>query len=309
MSKRKGYRAEYNRKPKNVNGQLTLRTTMYKKELWKIIKGLFKVTCPDDWDKDYIKNYLTRYGYIAITDSPIGVIPIWCTLTGFNYINLPTKIIVAAPVINNFEKTIGEDCELLFLEREFNKVYYNYESLVNTTAEQLASASGSLDINIINSRTSYMYEAESQSQADAIKHAYDQATSGEPLVVFRRDELSKSPQGLQLLLGNVKQNFIGDVLCDVRRSIMNEFLTFIGINNANTDKKERLITNEVESNNQELSANISLFKDNLDTCVNKINKIFPEINFNIEMKFDPEKIKTMTNSIIESKGDVGNEVI
>ena len=302
MSKKRiGYRPEYDKKPKNVNGQLALRTAMYKRELWKIVKGIFKVTLPDDWDRDYILNFLTRFGYITITDSVAGVIAIRCTLTGMNYLNLPTKVLVSAPIIGNFEKTIGVDCEILYLERVWGNVYYNYESLVNTYAEKLASADGSLDVNIMNSRTAYMFEATSQGQADAIKNVYDKATSGEPLVVYRKDELAQGNDGLKLLLGNVKQNFIGTDLCDVKRSIMNEFLTFLGINNANTDKKERLITNEVESNNVELEVNISLFKDNLKTCVDKIHRIFPALNFNIEIRYNPLEIRNMVNSIVESK--------
>ena len=71
---------------------------------------------------------------------------------------------------------------------------------------------------------------------------------------------------------NVKNIYIGNDLLLTKRSIMNEFLTEIGINNANTDKRERLNSDEVNANNSEVRCTIVRFIDTLNECARKINE-------------------------------------
>lgn len=48
---------------------------------------------------------------------------------------------------------------------------------------------------------------------------------------------------------NTQAPFVADKLQDIKHQIYNEALTFLGIPNANTDKRERLISDEVNANN------------------------------------------------------------
>lgn len=71
---------------------------------------------------------------------------------------------------------------------------------------------------------------------------------------------------------NVKNTYIGNDLLLTKRSIMNEFLTEIGINNANTDKRERLNSDEVNANNSEVRCTIVRYIDSLNECAKRINE-------------------------------------
>ena len=55
--------------------------------------------------------------------------------------------------------------------------------------------------------------------------------------------------------------FLLDKLSDYENFYRNKVLTFLGINNANTDKKERLITSEVNANNDYIQINLDLMFD------------------------------------------------
>ena len=55
--------------------------------------------------------------------------------------------------------------------------------------------------------------------------------------------------------------FLLDKLGDYENFYRNKVLTFLGINNANTDKKERLITSEVDANNDYIQINLDLMYD------------------------------------------------
>ena len=55
--------------------------------------------------------------------------------------------------------------------------------------------------------------------------------------------------------------YLLDKLSDYENFYRNKVLTFLGINNANTDKKERLITSEVNANNDYIQINLDLMFD------------------------------------------------
>lgn len=270
--------------PRNVEGQRAVRTEFYRGELARIIKGCFKLKCPNYCDVDYVLNNMIYSGYLIITDTPVGVIPLTGTLTGYNYQNVQTKAIIHVPVLKTMRRTIGKDCELVYLERNSRRMFYNYNMLIDIYAQKLASLDAGIEVNVLNSKLAYVAEAESKAQASTIKTLFDRITEGEPMVCYRKDSLSGQP--LNLLFNNLKQNFIVNDMQDAKRSVINEFLTMLGVNNANTDKKERLITSEVASNSQELKCNTELFRNNLKNCMEKVHKLFPNFDFELELQFD-----------------------
>ena len=127
-----------------------------------------------------------------------------------------------------------------------------------------------------------MFEAETKKQADEVKEAYGKATTGEPLVVISKDVMKG--KNITTLIPNVGNNYIVDKLLNARRTIINAFLTEIGIKNANYDKKERLNSQEVEQNTDETSAIISVIFDNIKDGMGKINKI-SNLNLDVEKRY------------------------
>lgn len=66
-----------------------------------------------------------------------------------------------------------------------------------------------------------------------------------------------------------------------KKIIMSEALTFFGINNSNIEKKERLITDEVNSNNEMIIISDTSYYDERVKAINECNKKF-RTNFSIE---------------------------
>ena len=97
----------------------------------------------------------------------------------------------------------------------------------------------------------------------------------------------------------MKNSFIAGEVQDVKRTIYNEFLTRIGLNNANTDKRERLNSDEVNANNDEIKAAVSYWKKNLAKCCKEVNRIFPDIPFSITIE------ESESRSIIERGEESG----
>ena len=78
-------------------------------------------------------------------------------------------------------------------------------------------------------------------------------------------------------------DFLLDKLQDTKNALMNELLTFLGINNSNTDKKERLLVDEVNSNNEFILVNIDHMYEERKRAVDQINSKYG-LNITVEKR-------------------------
>ena len=133
---------------------------------------------------------------------------------------------------------------------------------------------------------------------DIFKKLYDKVSSGEGVAVYDKALLDDDGKlNLQMFNQNLKNTYIaGDILSDLRK-YKDEFLTIIGINNANTDKKERLITDEVNANNQETHCLADLWLEQLKECCTKVNDMF-DIGISVDWRYkESEVISNEGNNI------------
>lgn len=306
MSRKNSNWRTQNERPEGVNGQLAVRTEFYKRELTRIVKGMFEVEFPDEWNDDYFLDIILFYGYVCITDTAVGVVPLRSTLKGINYNDFPTSVLSTLPILGNIERTLGVDAQITYFEWNYRtRTFYTFDEIIRIFSQRLASCDCGVDVNIMNSRLAYIAEAETRAQADTIKYMIDRITDGEPLVVYRANSLTAQP--LNLVFNNLRQNFITPELLDAKRSIMNEFLTLLGVNNANTDKKERLITSEVDANDEELAVNIGEFKRNLEKGCRLTKKLYPSLKYDIRFKFDSEsreEVRKKSDDLLRSSSSM-----
>lgn len=291
-------------KPRKIDGQLASRTNYYKEQICRIIKGCFEVDCPDTMNKDYILNTLLFRGVLCLSDSNAGMLAYYPSLTDHNYMNMPTRVQTELPLIGSLKKKIDVDCTLYYLEFMRHGWYYNFHKVVDVMAQRLASCDCGIDVNIFNSRTAVAFVAEDKAQAETIKAAMDDISNGNPLVITKSNIINSN--GAQLFFNNVKNNYVANDMQDTKRSIINELLTMLGVNNANTDKKERLITGEVDSNNEELEANVNVWKMNLELSNKKTKAIFPDCPFAIRYKYGT--VRESNTPQLEKKEENGNDI-
>ena len=230
---------------------------------------------PDNWDYDYMISKLLANGFIAITDTAIGVIPLECGVSGINVYNHPTKVIIANPVLGNLERTIDDDAVVV-------KIQYDYRGILDICsryATLLAECDSSISVNLMNSKVAFIGLVNSKQQANSMKLMYDTISKGEPAVFVKGDQIN----GDQILYNHVKENFVAGDIQMLKRKIMSEFLTEIGVNNANTDKRERLTDNEVEANDSEIQLNAGYWLDNIREGFDAANAMFG-LNISVDLK-------------------------
>lgn len=265
--------------PQSVQGQFTARTAYYRRVLYNIIKGMLNVSADIDFETDYVKNTLLTCGAIGCFESDLlGKI---LYVPQFYSPNIYLECGKARYVIQNFdgrvyEREIGYDTEVVYL---FDQQEGGIMDSVSIYAEKLASIDASIDVNSMNTRNPIVAEVETSQQQAMMQKMYDDATNGKPCIIVRK---SKMDSGINITPFNTSNMFIIDKLQDAKRTIMNEFLTTFGINNANTDKRERLNADEVHSNDSELRANTALIRKNLREGCDRINAMF-DINLSITL--------------------------
>lgn len=254
------------RKPADVDGVMNTSAYYYRIYLLKKIFGRFGFeNIPEGWDHDYMMETLFMEGFFTVTDTDAGVLPLKCGLSGINVFQKPTTAVIANPVLGNFERTIDVNCVICQLQPNYEGVY----SLVNRYATLLAMCDSSIAVNLMNTKSAFIFGASSKAQVETLKQMYDKISCGQP-AVFMKDGLDTE----SFYTMPVKQYFIADDVQLLKRKIIAEFLTEIGINNTNLDKRERLTDDEVNANDQEVIANIQCWVDNITVGIKKINQMF-----------------------------------
>lgn len=254
------------RRPSDVDGVMNTSAYYYRLYLLKKLFGRFTFeNIPEGWDHDYMMETLFMEGFFVVCDTEAGILPLKCGLSGINVFDKPTEAIIANVVLGNFKRIIDVDCVICQLQPNFEGVY----PLINRYATLLAMCDSSIAVNLMNTKTTFIFGASSKSQAETFKQLYDKISCGEP-ATFMKDGINEE----NFYVIPAKQNFIADDVAVLKRKIINEFLTEIGINNSNLDKRERLTDNEVEANDQEVIANIQCWIDNINIGIAKINQMF-----------------------------------
>ena len=259
--------------PSTVHSQNTYLVRFYKRYLLQKAMSVFKWELPDHWNRDYLLYSLYCNGVVAVFNTDkFGVIPQLCGLGGYGVFYQPTRALITNPLISKtINATIGENCELLKLQPDFGGIM----DLVSNYAELLAITSEMVSLNVLNSKLSYVFTAGNKAAAESFKKLYDTISAGNPAVVMDKNlMLPDGSKGWDAFEQNLRQNFIAPDGLALLRQIENQFATDIGIPNANTEKRERMNTDEVNANNVETYAKCSLWLESLQDGCRRIKEMF-----------------------------------
>lgn len=277
--------------PSSIKPSNNAVSLMYQRYLLQKAISVFKWVIPESWNRDYFLYVLYTWGFIAVFDSEqFGVIPQQCGLQGYNIFYQPTKVLVTNQLLKPMTQTleIGEQCEVLKLMPNYGSIM----DIVSYYADQLALAAESRDMNLINSKLAYVFFAKNNTQAQAFKRLYDDIAAGNPSAVIDKSLLDDQgkPQWAMFDRGLKESYLVTDILSDMRK-IEAMFDTEIGIPNANTDKRERLVTDEVNANNVETYTKAALWLEELKKACERVNNHFG-LSLSVDWRNPPESAES-----------------
>ena len=259
--------------PSTLHTKNTQMFTFFKKYLLEKAMSVFEFELPEMWDRNYFLYSLFLNGYLAIVNTDkFGVICQHCGLRGYNIYYNPTHAIIVNPLLTGIlEPKIGTQCSIIRLQPNYSGV----SDIVNYYADNMAMTAETCEMNIMNSKLSFLFAVRGKSQAESMKKILDQVMRGE-LGVFYDEKLKMGNDNIPLDFFNndLKKNFIAPELQDTLRRWEEMFCNEVGIPNIRSDKKERMIVDEVNSNNIECFTKAELWLETLKEGVEQTNKMF-----------------------------------
>lgn len=121
----------------------------------------------------------------------------------------------------------------------------------------------------------------------------------EPFIVLRNDSTLNLKEDTELFNADVK--YIADKCQQAYVDTLNNFFIKIGINTLPNAKKERMVVDEVNSNNQAVQTAGDIMLTNREEACVRINDIF---GYNIKVKRNVDFVEALTNN---EKGGEDNE--
>ena len=243
---------------------------------------------PENWEgsvRDFFYWCIFAYGYVGVFDSDeFGLSFQPGCLYGFDFYYQPTEFIVANPKLSKRFK-IHEQTEIIKLTPDYRGIW----DIISYYAMLLSALDSGITMSIVNNKFAFLMGAKNKAAAEALKKIFDKIASGEPAVVFDNNLLPLDPQSKEepwsfLDRPNLKQSYLTtDQLMD-RQTLLSAFDAEIGIKSLPYNKKERLVTAEAESREQDSTARLMVWKNTLDSSLKLVNNMF-NTNITAELNY------------------------
>lgn len=179
----------------------------------------------------------------------------------------------------------------------YNKLYHRKECVLiennklrTPTADtlyyfvlKLYEAERAMDVNLQTSKMPWVIVCD-EKKLLTYKEVFRKIDNNEP-AIFGASGLALD--AVQVL--PTRGEFICNELMDFSHGVENKLLTFLGVDNCPVDKKERLVTGEVSSNDHLVEINADLMLEARQRACDKINEMFG-LNVSVELRHKPEEV-------------------
>ncbi len=257
------------------------------RQLLQEVIGLYDFRLPEDWNHDYFKYVLFVNGFISVMKTDIyGTICQHCTLGGRTIYYAPKYALISNPAFDkSYRLEIGRQCGLIKLKLDYTGVM----DIVDYYSDMLALAAESAGLNLQNTKLAYVFMCADKQQAESFKKVFDQISAGNPAGFMDKKLFNDDGSPNWMMFNqNLRNTYIaGDILEDMRKW-KQQFCTEVGIPNANTDKKERLIRDEVNANTTETQTKAMLWLDTIRNGMEDCNRLF-DLDLDVKLRFTEQE--------------------
>lgn len=236
----------------------------YLDRLKKVALSMFEwINLPSSMNARYLEMCLYYKGQAALLyDNTYGFINTQCSSAGYiNIYGLPSKLNCYSFEYQSMRRNyVGlndynndkEDDECIL-------VMNNYDLTPTATsielfALRLYEAERTIDVNVKSQKTPIMIVVD-DTQRLLMENLYNQYNGNQPFIFGDKNQL----QGDMIKAIKTEAPFIVDKMTTYKKEILNEALTFLGINSLMVEKNERLTESEANSNNEYINLNLQSY--------------------------------------------------
>lgn len=223
----------------------------------------------------------------------------------------PTQFIIANPVLGSKNVQIRDfkgrkQDGVIISNTQIDGIFADgvfdcgLQTFINQTATMLADNIISINCQQINSRVSAFFTADSEGQAEAGENILKKMYAGRPYQIIRQSLFEKiNVNPMSSNTGNITE------LVELHNYIIAQFLQNIGIKANDVRKKERLITAEIEEQDNLIQLSITEILASWQKGFNEVNDLF---GTDIQVELNPILLPEILNDIpVESENDVSTE--
>ena len=247
----------------------------YLERFKKICLSMFEwVNLPESMNARYLEECLYYKGQAALLKDPnYGFINTQCASGGYlNIYGLPTELNCYSYGYQEQKKLytgLGgeEDKDCILVMNNWQRIPTC--STIELFCQKLADADLTCTVNIKSQKTPVLIVVD-ENQRLMMENLYAQYDGNRPFIFGDKNQLGAD----SIKSINTGAPFIADKVMDYKKQIWNEALTYLGINTLQTEKKERLITDEASSNNELINLNLQSMLIPRQEAAKQFNKLF-----------------------------------
>ena len=229
----------------------------------------------------HLENYLFDNGYCLFYENKtLGKLCLPCQGKGGR--NVYGDYLKWTATGENYTQTVKAEDSVLI---ENNKLRMPTNTAVLYFIEQLYELKRTIDVNVRQLRLQSLFAANDKNVL-TVKKIIDDIDQHNWAIIT--DNSSIKPEDIVKAINTGVKPLTAE-LTDRYNAVMNEALTYFGINNSNTDKRERLIMDEANANNQFIDSCAQMFLESRERAADEINKKFG-LNIKVELRNKREEV-------------------
>ena len=273
--------------------KINIRTTQYYHEYYSRLKNIalstYEWELPKTCNERFLEKTLFGLGVACFVNDP-----------NMSYLNMK---VTPSDTLNPYEEPLSYRAYSLNYDHEYdiddivivrnNRLMKSTDSSIMLYAEQLAMLEMTRLVNLNAQKTPLLIRCDPKTE-QSLRAMFNQY-QGDEHAIFSTKSMTDKP--IEVLITGAP--FLVDKLREEKRAVWNEALEFLGYNtNPSDKKKERLITNEVDANNEQIDIQAQTgLECRKEACKDFYNKYGVEIS-----------VKRRVHNLSEKDGIIDGEI-